>query len=47
MPKVKVNGITLHYEESGSGDPLLLIMGVGGIIRRGRFRCRRLPSGTV
>ena len=30
MPKVKVNGIELNYVESGSGDPLLLIMGFGG-----------------
>lgn len=30
MPKVTVNGITLHYAEVGSGDPLLLIMGFGG-----------------
>jgi pimeloyl-ACP methyl ester carboxylesterase len=30
MPKVTVNGIELHYVESGRGDPLLLIMGFGG-----------------
>lgn len=28
MPKVRVNGINLFYEESGSGEPLLLIMGI-------------------
>jgi len=25
MPKVKANNITLHYEQQGSGDPLVLI----------------------
>jgi 3-oxoadipate enol-lactonase len=30
MTKVRVNGIEMHYVESGSGDPLLLIMGFGG-----------------
>ena len=28
MPFVKSNGINLHYEERGSGEPLLLIMGI-------------------
>ena len=27
MPKVQANGIELFYEESGTGDPLLLIAG--------------------
>ena len=30
MPKVRVNGIELNYVEAGSGEPLLLIMGLGG-----------------
>ena len=30
MPTVKANGIDLHYEQHGSGEPLLLIMGWGG-----------------
>ncbi len=30
MPSVDVNGITIEYERSGSGEPLLLIMGLGG-----------------
>jgi pimeloyl-ACP methyl ester carboxylesterase len=30
MPTVTVDGIDLHYVESGRGDPLLLIMGFGG-----------------
>src|ERR671923_2408393 len=25
MPRVKVNGITMNYEQQGSGEPLLLI----------------------
>ena len=30
MPKVKVNGIELNYQESGRGEPVLMIMGFGG-----------------
>ncbi len=30
MPHVQANGISLYYEEEGAGDPLLLIMGLGG-----------------
>jgi len=30
MPSTEVNGITIHYEERGTGQPLLLIMGLGG-----------------
>ncbi len=29
MPAVDVNGITIEYERQGSGEPLLLIMGLG------------------
>ena len=29
MPKVKTNGIQMYYEEVGSGEPLILIMGLG------------------
>src|SRR4051794_19500367 len=28
MPYVQTNGIRLYYEESGSGEPLLMIMGI-------------------
>ncbi len=28
MPYVQTNGINLYYEEKGSGEPLLLIMGI-------------------
>lgn len=30
MPTAESNGITIHYEEQGQGEPLLLIMGLGG-----------------
>ncbi len=30
MPNAIANGIRLHYEESGDGDPLLLISGLAG-----------------
>jgi pimeloyl-ACP methyl ester carboxylesterase len=30
MPKVRANGIDIYFEEHGSGEPLLLIMGWGG-----------------
>lgn len=29
MPRISANGINLHYEEAGSGPPLLLISGLG------------------
>ena len=29
MPEVNANGIELHYEERGSGEPLILLMGLG------------------
>ena len=29
MPEVQANGIRIHYEERGQGDPLILIMGLG------------------
>lgn len=30
MPKAHVNGITVHYRIQGRGEPLILIMGLGG-----------------
>ncbi len=30
MAAVQVNGVTLEYERSGSGEPLLLVMGLAG-----------------
>lgn len=29
MPEVRSNGISIHYEERGRGDPLILVMGLG------------------
>ncbi|MDW8329774.1 MAG: alpha/beta fold hydrolase, partial [Candidatus Bipolaricaulota bacterium] len=29
MPKVRANGIQLYYEAHGTGEPLLLIAGIG------------------
>ena len=29
MPLARANGINLHYEVTGSGEPLLLIPGLG------------------
>ncbi len=29
MPRIHANGIDLHYEDRGRGEPLLLIMGLG------------------
>lgn len=28
MPQVETNGIRMHYEELGSGDPVIMIMGI-------------------
>ncbi len=30
MPEVRVDDVRLHYEVDGSGDPLLMVMGLGG-----------------
>ena len=30
MPRIEVGDITLHYDEQGDGEPLLMIMGYGG-----------------
>ena len=27
MPRTRVNGVPLHYERAGSGEPLLLVTG--------------------
>ena len=48
MPHVESNGIQMYYEERGSGDPLIMIMGItapGGVWEdhadawMGDFRC--------
>lgn len=45
MPKAKANGLELEYEIIGSGEPLLLIMGIGAqlIYWRDEF-CQRLAD---
>jgi pimeloyl-ACP methyl ester carboxylesterase len=45
MPKAKVNGIELAYETFGAGEPILLIMGIGGqmVMWDERF-CRDLAA---
>ncbi|MBV8357041.1 MAG: alpha/beta hydrolase [Acetobacteraceae bacterium] len=30
MPEVRVGDVRLHYETAGSGEPLLMVMGLGG-----------------
>jgi len=42
VPDAKLeNGLTLHYEESGDGDPLLLVMGTGA---DRRFWAAQVPA---
>jgi len=43
LPRVKANGIEIAYQSFGEGDPLLLIMGIGGpmLYWRDEF-CERL-----
>lgn len=45
MPKLTANGIQLHYESFGEGEPLVLIMGIGGqMIQWDEDFCRALSS---
>ncbi len=30
MPTVQINDVRLHYEVTGHGDPLMMVMGLGG-----------------
>ncbi len=32
MPKIDVNGVKLHYEESGKGSPIVFVHGMGGTV---------------
>ena len=32
MPEIRVNGVRLHYEEHGSGEPILCIHGTGSSV---------------
>ncbi len=31
MPRISIGDCFLHYEEQGSGEPLLLVPGLGGV----------------
>jgi pimeloyl-ACP methyl ester carboxylesterase len=43
MPKARANGIELHYESFGAGEPLILIMGIGAqMIQWDEEFCRAL-----
>src|SRR2546427_11006008 len=44
MPKVTVNGIRMFYEETGGGEPLILIMGFGGDHLAWAFQVRALAG---
>ena len=45
MPKVRVNGIEMYYEEVGTGEPLVLIMGFGGDHLAWAFQVRAVAEG--
>ena len=38
MPKMKVNDIQIYYQEIGSGEPLVMIMGLGGDLTAWAFQ---------
>ena len=40
------NGLTIEYDEHGEGEPLLLVMGLGGAARRVAARLRRAADGA-
>lgn len=45
MPRIRANGIDLHYESFGEGEPLILIMGIGAqMIQWDDGFCRALAS---
>lgn len=45
MPNIRANGIELHYESFGDGEPLLLIMGIGAqMIQWDEDFCRALST---
>lgn len=53
MPFIKSNGIQIHYEEFGTGEPLILIMGLGADgskwdeniqVYQKSFRCIRIDN---
>ena len=44
MPYASVNGIRMHYETYGAGDPVLLVSGLGGPAVGWLFRVRDLSQ---
>src|SRR5262249_23318805 len=44
MPKVRVNGIGMFYEGAGRGEPLILIMGIGGDHLAWAFQARAFAA---
>jgi len=40
MPVTTIDGVKIHYNEAGEGEPLLLIMGYGMPATRGSGPCR-------
>src|SRR5438046_8889941 len=44
MPEGTVNGIRMFYEETGGGEPLILIMGFGGDHLAWAFQVRALAE---
>ena len=47
MPKVKANGITLNYEQQGSGDPLILIPYLSAETLVTRFKSPSTPNTSL
>ncbi|MGP3953445.1 alpha/beta fold hydrolase [Streptomyces sp. 7N604] len=45
MPVVPVNGIRLHYEDTGSGEPVVMIQGTGGSHRA--WQLHQVPALTA
>lgn len=44
MPNAQLRDIVTYYEESGSGDPLVLITGLGGDLQSWRFQVDELSK---
>src|SRR4030042_1123751 len=44
MPKANVNGANIYYEVHGRGEPLVMIMGLGGGCKGWYFQTRALKK---
>lgn len=44
MPNAQLRDIVTYYEEAGSGEPLVLIMGIGGDLQAWRFQVQELSK---